>query len=70
MKDEYELLQEAYELYETQMPGACLAVCEEIKARPDHSAYAYYYAGAACIHLGLINQAITELKEAVRREPE
>ena len=70
MKDEYELLQEAYELYQAQMPGACLAVCEEIKTRPDYSAYAHYYAGGACIHLGLISQAITELKEAVRREPE
>jgi len=63
-------MQEAYELYQAQMPGACLAVCEEIKARPDHSAYTYYYAGGACISLGRINQAITELKEAVRREPE
>jgi len=69
MKDENELLQEAYELYQAQMPGACLAVCEEIKARPDHSAQAYYYAGLACISLGRINQAIAESKEAVRREP-
>ena len=70
MKDEYELLQEAYELLQTGMPGACLAVCEEIKARPDHSAQTYYYAGAACLSLGCTNQAVTELKEAVRREPE
>ncbi len=70
MKDENALLQEAYELYQAQMPGACLAVCEEIKTRPDHSAQAYYYAGMASISLGCTNQAITELKEAVRREPE
>jgi len=70
MKNENELLQEAYELYQAQMPGACLTVCQEIKTRPDHSAYAYYYAGGACISLGRINQAVAELKEAVRREPE
>ena len=70
MKDEYELLHEAYELYQAGMPGAALTICEEIKTRPDHSAHAYYYAGMACIRLGLINQAITNLKEAVRREPE
>lgn len=70
MKDENELLQEAYELYQAGMPGAALTICEEIKTRPDHSAYAYYYAGGACIRLGCINQAIAELKEAVRRKPE
>lgn len=70
MKNENELLQEAYELYQAQMPGACLAVCQEIKTRPDHSAQAYYYAGVACMLLGCTNEAITELKEAVRREPE
>ncbi len=70
MKDENELLQEAYELYQAGMPGAALTICEEIKTRPDHSAQAYYYAGGACISLGLVNQAITNLKEAVRREPE
>lgn len=70
MKDENELLQEAYELYQSQMPGAALVVCEEIKTRPDHSAQAYYYAGMVCIRLGRIDQAIAELKEAVRREPD
>ena len=70
MKDENELLQEAYELYQAGMPGAALTICEEIKTRPDHSAQAYFYAGRACISLGLINQAITNLKEAAQREPD
>jgi len=70
MKNENELLQEAYELNQAGMPGACLTVCQEIKTRPNHSALAYYYAGVACIYLGRIDQAIAELKEAVRREPE
>ncbi len=70
MKDENALLHEAYDLYIAGMPGACLTVCEEIIAWENHSALAYYYAGLACIHLGRIDQAVAELKEAVRREPE
>ena len=69
MKDENELLQEAYELYQAGMPGACLAVCEEIIAQEVHPAQAHYYAGLACIHLGRIDQAVAEIKEAMRHEP-
>jgi len=69
MSNESVLLQEAFALYEAGMPGAALAVCEEVTARDNHSALAHNYAGFACLRLGRMDQAIAEFREAVRRDP-